>query len=151
MIPADTADSPLTQLTRPPETPLVPRPILRVTGTRMAPQERPVIAEVAISVLVDGRELVTLMCTPWKLNCLILGFLYLEGIIDSADDVTSMRVCVPDRVAEVSLARPVELPQRRVLTSGCSGGTSFRDYLTEVRRRRLDSPRTVRVEQVYGL
>jgi FdhD protein len=142
-------NGPLEQLARPPETPLVPRQVLRVSGRRIAPQERPVIAEVALSVLVDGRELVTLMCTPWKLNCLILGFLYLEGIIDSADDVTALRVCVPDRVAEVSLARPVEMPTRRVLTSGCSGGTSFRDYLAEVQRQRLDSPRRVDVEQIY--
>jgi FdhD protein len=141
----------LGQLARPPETPLVERPIWRVSGTRGAPIARPVIAEVALTVLVDGRELVTMMCTPWKLNSLILGFLYLEGLIDSADDVTAMRICVPDRVAEVTLARPITMPQRRVLTSGCSGGTSFRDYLQEVQRQRVPSARQVDVTQVYGL
>src|SRR5207248_4692856 len=141
----------LGQLARPPETPLVARQIRRVSGTQSAPLERPVIAEVALTVLVDGRELVTMMCTPWKLNCLILGFLYLEGLIDGADDVTAMRVCVADRVAEVTLARPIEMPQRRVLTSGCSGGTSFRDYLQEVQRQRVDSARRVDVTQVYRL
>jgi FdhD protein len=141
----------LGQLARPPETPLVARQIQRVSGTRSAPLERPVIAEVALTVLVDGRELVTMMCTPWKLNCLILGFLYLEGLIDGADDVTAMRVCVADRVADVTLARPIEIPQRRVLTSGCSGGTSFRDYLQEVQRQRVDSSRQVDVSQVYRL
>jgi FdhD protein len=120
-----------------------------VSGTDATAVDRPVIAEVALTVLVDGRELVTLMCTPWKLNCLILGFMYLEGLIDSADDVLALRVCVPDRVAEVTLARPIEMPKRRVLTSGCSGGTSFRDYLAEVERQRIDSDRRVEVEQVY--
>src|SRR5689334_9342779 len=76
----------LGQLVHPPETPVVPRLMLRIGGTRATAVERPVIAEVALTVFVDGRELVTLMCTPWKLNCLILGFLYLEGIIDGADD-----------------------------------------------------------------
>ena len=56
----------LAQLVRPPETPVVPRPLLRVSGTTATPAERPVIAEVALTVFVDGRELVTLMCTPWK-------------------------------------------------------------------------------------
>jgi FdhD protein len=148
--PRDERDA-LGQLARPPETPLVARQIRRVSGTQSAPLERPVIAEVALTVLVDGRELVTMMCTPWKLNCLILGFLYLEGLIDGADDVTAMRVCVADRVAEVTLARPIEMPQRRVLTSGCSGGTSFRDYLQEVQRQRVDSARRVDVTQVYRL
>jgi len=146
---ASTPSDVLGQLARPPETPLVPRPLLRVSGTDATPIERPVIAEVALTVLVDGRELVTLMCTPWKLNCLILGFMYLEGLIDSADDVLALRVCVPDRVAEVTLARPIEMPKRRVLTSGCSGGTSFRDYLAEVERQRISSDRRIEAEQIY--
>ena len=141
----------LAQLTRPPETPVVPRQLLRVSGTQATPAERAIIAEVALTVFVDGHELVTLMCTPWKLNCLILGFLYLEGVIDGADDVAALRVCVPDRVAEVTLTRPVEMPKRRVLTSGCTGGTSFRDYLEEVQRQRVPSDRQVAVEQLYRL
>jgi FdhD protein len=157
--PMERADEPLeapppdalAQLTRPPETPVVPRHFLRVSGTRATAVERPVIAEVALTVFVDGRELVTLMCTPWKLNCLILGFLYLEGVIDGADDVAALRVCVPDRVAEVTLTRSVEMPKRRVLTSGCTGGTSFRDYLEEVQRQRVASDRQVGVEQLYRL
>src|SRR5918912_3793304 len=137
--PAAAPSDALGQLARPPETPVVPRPLLRVSGTHATSVDRPVIAEVALTVLVDGRELVTLMCTPWKLNCLILGFLYLEGVIDGADDVAALRVCVPDRVAEVTLSRPIEMPKRRVLTSGCTGGTSFRDYLEEVQRQRVPS------------
>jgi FdhD protein len=129
----------------------VPRPFVRVSGTHAAASERPVIAEVALTVFVDGRELVTLMCTPWKLNCLILGFLYLEGVIDGADDVAAMRVCVPDRVAEVTLSRPIEMPKRRVVTSGCTGGVSFRDYLEEVQRQRVPSDRQIGVDALYRL
>jgi FdhD protein len=149
--PAAPPAEPPAGLLRPPETPTVPRHLLRVVGREATVVERPVIAEIALTVFVDGRELVTLMCTPWKLNCLVLGFLYLEGVIDSADDVAALRVCVADRIAEVTLARPVELPKRRVLTSGCSGGTSFRDYLEEVRRRRLDSDRRISAAQIFSL
>jgi FdhD protein len=138
-------------LDHPPETPVVSRHYLRLAGAAATPVERPVIAEVALSIIVDGREFVTLMCTPWKLNCLVLGFLYLEGIIDQVEDVALLRVCVPDRVAEVRLARPVALPQRRVLTAGCTGGTSFRDYLVEVERQRVTSARRVSVAQLYAL
>src|SRR5579875_3901345 len=149
--PAAPPAEPPAGLLRPPETPTVPRHLLRVVGREATVVERPVIAEIALTVFVDGRELVTLMCTPWKLNCLVLGFLYLEGVIDSADDVAALRVCVADRVAEVTLTRPVELPQRRVVTSGCTGGTSFRDYLEEVQRQRVPSDRQVGVDQLYRL
>lgn len=144
-------DDAVARLAHPPDTPLVARRIVRVSGGRATVVDRPVISEISLSVLVDGRELVTLMCTPWKLNCLILGFLYLEGVIDSADDVAALRVCVADRIAEVTLARPIELPKRRVLTSGCSGGTSFRDYLEEVQRRRVESARQVSAAQLQAL
>ncbi|HME43274.1 MAG TPA: formate dehydrogenase accessory sulfurtransferase FdhD [Syntrophorhabdales bacterium] len=39
-----------------------------------------------LTVYVDQRELVTIMCTPTKLNYLVLGFLYAEGIISRLDD-----------------------------------------------------------------
>ncbi len=46
-----------------------------------------------LTIYVNLRELVTILCTPTKLNFLVLGFLYAEGIISSLADVTMMRVC----------------------------------------------------------
>ena len=62
-----------------------------------------------------------------------------------------MRVCLPDGLAEVWLARPAPpLPERRIITSGCTGGVSFGAYLEKLDRLRLP-PDDVRVmpERVY--
>ncbi len=83
--------------------------------------------EMALAIYVNRQELVTILCTPSKLKCLVLGFLYAEGIITGMDDVASMRVCEEESLAEVTLKNPkYELPTRRTLTSGCGGGATFK-------------------------
>lgn len=85
----------------------------------------PVPSEMALTIYVNSKELVTLLCTPVKLNCLVLGYLYSEGIIAGMSDVTSMRVCEEESLADVKLSKEFTLPTRRILTSGCGGGFSF--------------------------
>ncbi|MDQ4071401.1 MAG: formate dehydrogenase accessory sulfurtransferase FdhD, partial [Actinomycetota bacterium] len=64
-----------------------------------------------------------------------------------------MRVCLEDRMAELFLRdRAVEVPERKILTSGCTGGVSFGAYLAELDRFRLpDDDVRVAPARVYGL
>lgn len=82
--------------------------------------------EFPLQIFVNGSELVTTLCTPVKVNCLVAGFLYNEGIINSLREIASMRVCLEDFVADVRLSTTgFTPPTRRMLTSGCGGGASF--------------------------
>ncbi len=85
-------------------------------------------SEKEITIYVNRQELVTILCTPAKLNFLVLGFLYAEGIISGIGDVLSMRVCDEESEVDVMLSNPeYALPtQKRTLTSGCGGGATFR-------------------------
>ncbi len=49
------------------------------SGGRFQPLGVPVVDEVPLSLYVNGQELVTLLCTPSKLEALIVGFLAFEG------------------------------------------------------------------------
>ena len=103
--------------------------------------------EMALTIYIDGTELVTILCTPTKLNCLVLGFLYSEGIISGMSDVASMRVCEEDSLADVKLSKPgYAPPARRTLASGCGGGVSF---ATEMQK--VESQLTVKPEEVFSL
>ena len=83
--------------------------------------------EMGLTVFVNRRELVTILCTPTKLNCLVIGFLYAEGIIRDIKDVANMRICEEDSLADVTLCdSEYEPPKQRTLTSGCGGGTTFK-------------------------
>jgi FdhD protein len=118
--------------------PVVPRSYVRYVGGRSETVDAPVIGEIRFSIIVDQRELVTLMCSAWQLKPLVIGFLYLEGLIESLDDVLMLRVCLDDRLADVRLAHGFpDVPPRKILTSGCTGGVSFGKYLDQIEQFRV--------------
>jgi FdhD protein len=84
-----------------------------------------VVQERPLSLYVNGQELVTLLCTPSKLEALVVGFLSFEGIIRSLDDIQSLTILEGDGCADVRLASDFVPPRRRVHTSGCGGGITF--------------------------
>jgi len=101
-------------------------------------------SEMAFEIYVNRQELVTILCTPTKLNCLILGFLYAEGIISGMDDVASMKVCEEDSLVDVMLANPeYKLPTKQTLTSGCGGGVTFKTQGQKVASDLVVSPEEV--------
>jgi FdhD protein len=100
--------------------------------------------EMPFTIYISGIELVTILCSPIKLNCLVLGYLYSEGIIKDIKDVASMRVCEDDALADVKLVNPdFTLPKKKVLTSGCGGGISFNIDSPEMDSDIRISPQTI--------
>jgi FdhD protein len=99
--------------------------IVRYRGGSFETVEIPVVGEQSLTIFVNGCELATLLCTPIKLDCLVLGFLSFEGIIQTVDEVTSLEVFPEEAVADVRLTKTFTPPRRRIVTSGCSGGVTF--------------------------
>ena len=103
--------------------------------------------EMSLTIFINGQETVTILCTPTRLNHLVLGFLYLEGIITDMQEVASMRVCEDEPIADVKLNKTeYKEPPRRTLTSGCGSGVSF-----ETQVPRVDSDLVVTPEEVLAL
>jgi len=79
-----------------------------------------------LTIKVNLNDFVTILCTPIKLNYLVIGFLYSEGVISGVSDIAMLRVCDDETEADVRLTRSdFDLPKRKRLTSGCVGGPSF--------------------------
>ena len=95
------------------------------SGGRFQPKDIPVVQEGPLSVYVNGQELVTLLCTPSKLEALVVGFLSFEGIIRGLEDIQSLTILEEDGYADVRLTTDFVPPRRRVHTSGCGGGITF--------------------------
>jgi FdhD protein len=122
----------------------------RYEGDQYQAMSRAVAHEAPITLYVNGREWVTFLCTPLDLNQLVLGFLHSEGIISSLEDIALLRVCEEaEGEVHVQLVRPVELPTRRVLTSGCGGGVTF--SALAARREPVMSDRCIGPSQVFDL
>ncbi|MGB5934057.1 MAG: formate dehydrogenase accessory sulfurtransferase FdhD [Anaerolineae bacterium] len=124
---------------------------LTYTEDRLQPQEKPLVRETAWTIHVNGQELVTILCTPNKMNFLVLGFLASERIIQSLDDVGILRVCEDEgNVVDVRLRdNALSLPRRRVLLSGCGGGVTFEDLTAN--HARLTSSLTITPAQISKL
>ena len=95
------------------------------TSGHFQAKDIPVVQEGPLSVYVNGQELVTLLCTPSKLEALVVGFLAFEGIIRGLEDIQSLTVLDEDAYADVRLTTEFVPPRRRVHTSGCGGGITF--------------------------
>jgi len=102
------------------------RTYLRVQGNRAHEVAGEVVREQPLTIHVNGAKFLTLLCSPIKLEALVVGYLWMEKVIEDLAEITRLDVSPVDGRAEVTLAGPVALPTERILTSGCGGGITFR-------------------------
>jgi FdhD protein len=102
------------------------RTYLRVRGDDVEEIRGEIVREQPLTLWVNGERFLTLLCSPAKLEALVVGYLWMEKVIGGLEDVESLEVSAVDGRAEVRLAQPVALPTERILTSGCGGGITFR-------------------------
>jgi FdhD protein len=91
--------------------------------------EQAAVEEVPVWLEVNGRPVVTWMCTPDLLEELAIGWLHGEGYIDSIDQVR-LRPCATDlgfwaEVPEERLMAVQAEGRRPVLASGCGAVSTF--------------------------
>lgn len=99
--------------------------IYRYENGRFEQRDRPVVREQPITILVNGTEVATFLCTPVHLDYLTVGFLAFEGIIRGPEEIRELDVDAESGVVEVVLTKAVQLPTKRVFTSGCGMGLTF--------------------------
>ena len=102
------------------------RTFLKVRGERVEEITGEVVREQPLTVYVNGARFLTLLCTPVKLEALVIGYLWMETVIGEVGEIEALEVSPVDGRVDVSLTHPVDLPTERVLTSGCGGGITFR-------------------------
>jgi len=102
------------------------RSYLKLRGDRIEEVTGEVVREQPLTVYVNGERFLTLLCSPMQLEALVIGYLWMEKVIQELDDVTAVAVSAVDGRADVTLRAAVELPTERILTSGCGGGITFR-------------------------
>src|SRR3989454_6503579 len=119
------------------------RTYFQLKGGRFQEVKAEVVREQPVTVYVNGERFLTLLCSPFDLEPLVLGYLWMEKVIAGLDEVAALEVSEVDGRAEVMLTRPVTLPTERILTSGCGGGITFRidpRLFPRLRSRRQVSP-----------
>ena len=93
--------------------------------------ERPqwLIKEQPVTLYLNGRELVTLLCAGHHLDELAAGFLYAEGFIERPADLEPLEVNESEGKVNATIRSDVSLTEqlwmKRTITSGCGKGSLF--------------------------
>ncbi|BCS89743.1 formate dehydrogenase accessory sulfurtransferase FdhD [Pseudodesulfovibrio sediminis] len=113
------------------------------------------IRETGLTIMLNGREVVTLLCTAKYPEYLAIGFLKSDAFISSPDQITDLTVRDEgDRlVAEVETCHDPwkDRIMERSITSGCGKGTNFGRNVTTISKRRLTGDIKVTPEQILSL
>lgn len=99
---------------------------LQGKGGGLEPFQDEVVTEYPLTILLDGRELATVVCSPSHLEELVLGFLTAEGILAPGEELDELYVIPDEGIAVVETGRTgssvreqAELLGRRWVGSCC--------------------------------
>ncbi|MDP2918711.1 MAG: formate dehydrogenase accessory sulfurtransferase FdhD [Dehalococcoidia bacterium] len=103
--------------------------VQRFTAESQETVEDIVVREFPLTIMLNGTELVTLLCSPANLKYLAIGFLFSEGLLKGRDDLK--RVTVDERKGVVRVETKTDVMAdseavfKRLITPGCGRGASF--------------------------
>lgn len=107
-------------------------PILQYRHGDLSETQDVVAAEYDLTIFVNDKEFITLLCTPRSLENLVVGFLVSEGVIRSFGDLESVEVDVAQKQARVRLLNEDSyvlsgdrLYAQRTVTTACGKGRSM--------------------------
>ena len=103
--------------------------IIQITPEKREKSKDRIVCEIPLTILVNGKELVTLQCSPDKLNYLAIGFLLSEGFIKRGTRIKHISLNERGWYIRIDLEkdfpRSKDFPFKRVIGSGCSGAVTF--------------------------
>ncbi len=115
--------------------------ITKIRGNERTETEDYITVESPVTIYLNGNELVTLLCTPEKIDLLAIGFLRSEGLLSHHDEVESLRIDEEQGFVYVELKEKTGLAEKlygkRTVTSGCGKGTVFFNVLDSLRSKPL--------------
>lgn len=103
--------------------------IVRYNGQSFFEEEDDIAVETALTIILDGNEFATLVCTPSEWTELVVGFLASEGIIRFFHDIESIHIDEDKGFAYVDLVNKHSVQKdfhsKRVIGSCCGKGRQF--------------------------
>jgi FdhD protein len=96
-------------------------------------QKLNVCEEFPVDLSVNGKKVVTFMCTPCNLNELAIGHLYSNGMIDGMKEIHTLAACEDMRKIYIKAERDIVdgFQLNTVLASSCGSGAQFTEKFYE--------------------
>ena len=103
--------------------------IVKYNGHNFIEEEDDIAVESALTIILDGTEFATMVCTPSELKELVVGFLASEGVIRVYQDIHSFHIDEEKGFAYVDLVNKHSLQKdfhsKRFIGSCCGKGRQF--------------------------
>lgn len=126
-------------------------PVYRYDGERMETAWHRPVREFPLKLIVNGREVATLIASPYDLRFLVAGFLRLQGVVTTLADFRLFSVCEEMGVANVMIAGDLPVRLTPVLTSGCGTGITFTLPAAPVQEDAVCHQETFTPAAIFGL
>ena len=129
-------------------------PVLKLTEVDRSRLEDIVAREFPLTIILNDRELVTLLCTPKDLKYLAVGFLASEGLLTSRDDIKRLLLDETRGVARVETTVDKTAADelfKRFISSGCGRGASFYSAADVQGQARIESSLKVSIRDILAL
>ena len=113
-----------------------------------------VIAEISLKVIVNGTELVSVLCLNQYQEELALGFLYNEGVINSYSDIENVYFNDKMLAVIINLKEGVIIDRQeslRSLTSGCGKCYTYINPLKKSQYKEIQSDATYSINTILNL
>jgi len=99
-------------------------PVLRVTEGSRTNIEEVIAKEFSLTIIINNRDLVTLLCSPANLEYLAVGFLSSEGLIKGKDEIKKIMLDEERGVIRVETEEDRDFAGR-LITSGGGRGAAY--------------------------
>ncbi|MBI4656440.1 MAG: formate dehydrogenase accessory sulfurtransferase FdhD [Elusimicrobia bacterium] len=110
--------------------------------------------EIPLTINLNEKELVTLLCSPMDLKELVFGFLFTSGFIKGKTDVKNLIINQERWRANVDVVNEnitEKLFFKRLYTSGCGKGVIYYNPLDLIQRMRIPLTLTIKGEEIISL
>ncbi|MDR1604591.1 MAG: formate dehydrogenase accessory sulfurtransferase FdhD [Gracilibacteraceae bacterium] len=130
--------------------------VVKINGRHVAAAEETVATELPLTVYLNRKELVTLVCSPGGEEDLITGFLVSEGIVAAPADISSLRLNRRRGLAAIETKSTDPLSEdmflKRGISSCCGKGRTSFYFVNDARMaksRQIARDWQVKVQDIY--
>lgn len=129
--------------------------IVRFDGEIPSLEDEIISTESPLTVMLNGQEFATMVCSFTDLEDLIVGFLASEGVIRFYDDIASLSIDETQGFAHVELKKPIDKMQinhsKRFIGSCCGKSRQFYFQSDVKTAKTVRSKLAITVSQCYSL
>lgn len=102
-----------------------------------------IIVEYPLTIFINNKEFITLLCSPKSLENLAIGFLESEGIINKKENINNIKIDVKNGMIYIDLNKTHKLAEKlmgkRTITSGCGKGTIFYNVIDSFKTKKINN------------